>query len=126
MRNMLFQKNKKEVIKVVHYEGISEFNQDYPCSIEIKDTSFEIKKIKPEMVVTLPIEKIIKIDVLKEEEFMKKYHNTIGTNKLKYYLIITYNSNNQEKYIAFWGTAKEAMKFHDLKCKYTSSKNYTL
>ena len=44
---MIFKKKNKNIIKVVHYDGLRGFNQDYPCTIEEKDDSFEIKKIKP-------------------------------------------------------------------------------
>ena len=124
---MLFnKKTKQEIIKVIHYEGIKEYNQDYPCNIVVNEYSFEFKRVKPEMTITLPKDKIIKIDVLKENAFMQKYHNTISTNKLKYYLVITYKKDEQEHYIAFWGTAKEAIKFDNLKYKYIQNVNYTL
>lgn len=125
---MIFKKKNKNIIKVVHYDGLRGFNQDYPCTIEEKDDSFEIKKIKPEMVVTLPKNKIVSIDSLNDNEFMQKYHNTIGTNDKKYYLIITYNSDeNAENQIIFWGTSFEAIKFNKLKYKYNGNiGNYTL
>lgn len=123
---MLFKQKNKNIINVSHYEGLKGFNQDYPCTIEEKDDMFEIKKIKPEMTVTLPKQKIVKIDSLRENEFMQKYHNTMGTNNKKYYLVITYQKGEQTDYIAFWGTAKEAIRFDDLKYKYCSNENYTL
>lgn len=125
---MLFKKKNKNVINVMHYQGLEGFNQDYPCSIEIKDDKFEIKRIKPELTITLFINQIIKIDSLKDNEFMQKYNNSIGTNKKKYYLVITYKSkDNQEKEIIFWGTASEAIKFDDLKFKFIINKeNYSL
>lgn len=125
---MLFKKKNTNIMNVMHYQGLEGFNQDYPCTIEMKANEFEIKKIKPELVVTLPINQIIRIDSLKDNEFMQKYNNTIGTNKKKFYLIITYKSkDNQEKEIIFWGTASEAIKFDDLKFRYNGNiNNYSL
>lgn len=125
---MLFKKKNKDIINVMHYQGLEGFNQDYPCLIEIKDDKFVIKRIKPELVVTLSINQIIKIDSLKDNEFMQKYNNTVGTNNKKYYLVITYMSkDNQEKEIIFWGTASEAIKFDDLKFKFSgNTENYSL
>lgn len=123
---MLFKQKNKNIISVIHYEGLKGFNQDYPCTIEEKDDTFEIRKIKPEMTVTLSKQKIVKIDSLRENEFMQKYHNTMGTNNKKYYLIITYQNEERTDYIAFWGTAKEAIRFDDLKYKYCSNENYSL
>lgn len=125
---MLFKKKNTNIINVMHYQGLEGFNQDYPCTIEVKENEFEIKKIKPELIVTLPINQIIRIDSLKDNEFMQKYNNTVGTNKRKFYLIITYKSkDNKEKEIIFWGTASEAIKFDDLKFKYNGNiNNYSL
>lgn len=125
---MLFKKKNSNIIKAMHYEGLEGFNQDYPCTIEEKEDVFEIRKIKPEMIVTLPKNKIIKIDSLKDNEFMQKYKNTIGTNKRKFYLVITYKSNEGiEKNIILWGTASEAIEFDNLKMKFAGkTQNYTL
>ena len=57
----MFGKNKNSIIKVMHYEGLDDFIQDYPCTIKIKDDIFEIKRIKPETTVNLPITQIKKI-----------------------------------------------------------------
>ena len=96
----------------------NDFIQDYPCTIEIKDDIFEIKRIKPETTVNLSITQIKKIETMEESRFMVKYHNNDATTDKgikKYYLVVTYISkNNEEKYIAFWGTAFEYNKFLDL------------
>lgn len=114
----MFGKNKNSIIKVMHYEGLNDFIQDYPCTIEIKDDIFEIKRIKPETTVNLSITQIKKIETMEESRFMVKYHNNDATTDKgikKYYLVVTYISkNNEEKYIAFWGTAFEYNKFLDL------------
>lgn len=117
----MFGKKKDSIIKVMHYEGLDGFIQDYPCTIEIKDNIFEIKRIKPETTVNLSITQIKKIETMEEPRFMMKYHNNDGTTDKgmkKYYLVITYISkNNEEKYIAFWGTIFEYNKFLDLQNK---------
>lgn len=117
----MFGKNKNSIIKVMHYEGLDDFIQDYPCTIEIKDNTFEIKRIKPETTVNLSMAQIKKIETMEESRFMVKYHNNDATTDKgmkKYYLVITYTSkNNEEKYIAFWGTIFEYNKFLDLQNK---------
>lgn len=114
----MFGKNKNSIIKVMHYEGLDNFIQDYPCTIEIKDNTFEIKRIKPETTVNLSLTQIKKIEAMEEPRFMVKYHNNDATTDKgmkKYYLVITYISkSNEEKYIAFWGTIFEYNKFLDL------------
>lgn len=123
----MFFKEKNKIIKVIHYAGLIGFNQDYPCTIEIKDEVFEIKKIKPEMIVKLPKSKIVKIDSLKENEFMQKYNHTKGTNNMKYYLVITYKNDTETKEIILWGTSKEAIQFNKLKYQYNGNiESYTL
>ena len=117
----MFGKKKDSIIKVMHYEGLDGFIQDYPCTIEIKDDIFEIKRIKPETTVNLSITQIKKIETMEESRFMVKYHNNDATTDKvmkKYYLVITYTSkNNEEKYIAFWCTIFEYNKFLDLQNK---------
>lgn len=117
----MFGKNKNSIIKVMHYEGLDNFIQDYPCTIEIKDNTFEIKRIKPETTVNLSLTQIKKIEAMEEPRFMVKYHNNDATTDKgmkKYYLVITYISkSNEEKYIAFWGTIFEYNKFLDLQNK---------
>lgn len=117
----MFGKSKNSIIKVMHYEGLDGFVQDYPCTIEIKDNNFEIKRIKPETTVNLSITQIKKIETMEESRFMVKYHNNDATTDKgmkKYYLVITYISkNNEEKYIAFWGTIFEYNKFLNLQNK---------
>ena len=108
---------KNNTIKVCHYEGLQDFLQDYPCQIEMTENTFYIRRIKPASEITLSKHKIIKIEAMEEPRFMLKYHNdTTRTDKgtKKYYLVITYVSNNIEKYLAFWGTSFEYGKFLEL------------
>lgn len=124
---------KSNIIKVMHYEGLNDFIQDYPCTIEMKDDIFEIKRIKPETIVTLSKEKIIKIEMMEESKFMLKYHNdntTTDRGIKKYYLVVTYISKEkEEKYIAFWGTSIESSKFlklQNMELKENTSNSYSL
>lgn len=124
---------KSNIIKVMHYEGLDDFIQDYPCTIEMKDDIFEIKRIKPETIVTLSKEQIIKIEMMEESKFMLKYHNdNTNTDRgiKKYYLVVTYISKEkEEKYIAFWGTAIESSKFlklQNMELKENTSNSYSL
>lgn len=122
----MFGKKKTNVIKVMHYEGLQDFIQDFPCTIEMKEDTLEIKRIKPETTVNLATKQIIKFETMEEERFMLKYHNDKSTTDKgikKFYLVVTYNSkNNEEKYIAFWGTAFEYGKFVDLQNNFSMNK----
>lgn len=70
----MFGKKKESGIPVGHYEGIEGFATDYPCRIEVKGDVFEIKRIKPETTVTLPMNRIKSFSAMEEEKFMLKYH----------------------------------------------------
>lgn len=117
-----FGKKKQSGIPVCHYEGISAFAQDYPCQLEVIDDHLEIRRLKPETTVTLPLNRVIQIDSMTEMEFMGKYHGAgINTAKhgIKHFLVITYQAQDgSEKYIALWGTVSEARKFFDLKMNF--------
>lgn len=99
----------------MHYEGIEGFATDYPCRIEVKDDVFEIRRIKPETTVTLPMNRIKSFSAMEEEKFMLKYHGQAkNTSKMKgvkkYYLVVDYDKGM----LAFWGTAKEYGNFLNL------------
>lgn len=79
---------------------------------------FEIRRIKPETTVTLPMNRIKSFSAMEEEKFMLKYHGQAkNTSKLKgakkYYLVVEYDKGM----LAFWGTAMEYGKFLDLQNK---------
>ncbi|MCI5492756.1 MAG: hypothetical protein MR425_01350 [Lachnospiraceae bacterium] len=104
----MFGRKKESGIPVMHYEGIEEFATDYPYRIELKDDLFEIRRIKPETTVTLPLNRIKSFSTMEEEKFMLKYHGQAkNTSKMKgvnkYYLVVEYDKG----ILAFWGTAKE-------------------
>lgn len=120
----MFGKKKNIKAKAIHYEGILEFAQNAPCEIEVKEDTFEIKRIKPETFVKLPMDRIIKFEYLSEYDFMSKYHNTtIEIQKgqiMKSFLVITYTAkDNTTKRLAFWEVGINAMKFIDIQKKYT-------
>lgn len=116
----MFGKKKENAIPVQHYEGLKDFAQDFPCKIEIKDSNFEIRRLKPETTVTLPLDRIKSFSAMEEPRFMLKYHgDKAKTNKLlsgkKYYLVVDYVAQDgSEKMLAFWGTASEYSKFIEL------------
>ena len=104
----MFGKKKESGIPVGHYEGIEGFATDYPCRIEVKGDVFEIKRIKPETTVTLPMNRIKSFSAMEEEKFMLKLKGA-----KKYYLVVEYDKGM----LAFWGTAMEYGKFLDLQNK---------
>lgn len=122
----MFTKNKKEIFKIIYLEGINEFMQNAPCEIEVKEDIFEIRNNISKIIVTLPKNRIQKLDFLLEKDFMQKYHNCNSENNKipKYYFIITYiNKNNESKYIAFWTTSIDGLKLQKFIYNYSSSNN---
>lgn len=111
---MFGKKKKDDVIRVLHYEGVQGFATDYPCTLEVKDDVLEIKRIKPETTVTLPMNRVYSFTAMEEKRFMQEYKgNAAVTSKSKigkYYLVIQYDKGT----LVFWGTAKEYGKFIDL------------
>lgn len=130
----MFGKKKIEGVPVQHYEGLSDFPQDYPCRIEMKESVFEIRRKSPEITVTLPINRIKMFQAMEEKNFMLKYHSQAVTttktkNIQKYYLVVNFIAQDDtDKFIAFWGTALEYQYFLDLQYKSTLSTptSYTL
>lgn len=127
----MFGKKKDNKIKVCHYEGLEDFMQNYPCEVQIKEDVLEIKRIKPETIVTLSMDRIIKFDAMSEEQFMAKYHNcTIDSNSKspKTFLVITYKAKDDTtKYLAFWGVLFEGMKIIEIPRKYAkNTESYSL
>ncbi len=106
---------KNDVIRALHYEGIPEFATDYPCTLKLEDDQLVITRIKPETVVTLPLNRIKSFTAMEESRFMLQYHGEAKTtskmkNVNKYYLVVQYDKGM----LAFWGLAKEYGKFLDL------------
>lgn len=115
----MFGKKKQSGIPVMHYEGL-DFPKDFPCRIELKNDTFVIQRIKPEVTVTLPISQIKSFSAMEEKNFMIRYHGqAVTTTKAKgiqkYYLVVDYTSKDGEgKRLAFWGTSTEYGKFLEL------------
>lgn len=128
----MFGKKKQSGIPVMHYEGL-DFPKDFPCRIELKNDTFVIQRIKPEVTVTLPISQIKSFSAMEEENFMIRYHGqAVTTTKAKgiqkYYLVIDYTSKEgEEKRLAFWGTSTEYGKFLELQRNSPNTEtNYSL
>lgn len=124
---MLFDKKKKSVIMVMHYEGIPSFPTDYPCRLEIKEDQLVITRIKPKTVVTLPMDRIYSFTAMEEKRFMQEYHGysaiTSKSGIKKYYLVIKYDKGT----LAFWGTGTDYGAFMKLQnTRFNSSANVEL
>jgi len=106
-------------IRVMHYEGL-DFPSDFPCVLDLMESTLTITRINPNVIVTLSIDQIKSFTCMAEPAFMAKYHGeAVNTSKMKgivkQFLVVNYISKNgTEKYLAFWGTAKEGMKFMDM------------
>lgn len=119
---MMFGIKKHSVlpgIRAIHYEGL-DFPTNNPCGLELDETALKINRINPDVVITLPVAQIKNFSVLREPDFMLKYHgHAVSTSKMKgvdkFYLVVDYTSKEgAEKYLAFWGTASEYGKFLNL------------
>lgn len=111
------KKEKNNVIKVIHYEGIAQFATDYPCTIELKDDVLQIIRIKPETTVTLERNRINSMTVMEEPNFMLKYHGqakSTAKEGKKIYLVIEYDKG----LLAFWAAGFESIKFFDMVKKF--------
>jgi len=121
----MFGKKKDKPIHAMHYDGLKGFSQDYPCTLDFQEDLLVIKKLKPEMTVTLPINRIEVCEVMEEKNYMVKYHNqNTNTSKFgnKYYLVIKYD----EGVLTFWSTAQEYSSFMMLKNKFQAHESYSL
>ncbi len=103
----MFGKKKETGLAVQHYEGISQFAVNQPCTINLDADVLTIKRIKPETTVTLPVNRINSISALKEEQFMQTFHgNAENTSKMKNankdFLVIQYD----KRMLAFWNVNK--------------------
>ncbi len=99
----MFGKKKDDSIRVMHYEGISEFATNQPCKLKLDADVLTITRIKPETVVTLPTNRIQSISALREEQFMQTYHgNAANTSMMKNahkdFIVIQYDKG----VLAFW------------------------
>jgi len=127
----MFGKKKEIRIRATHFEGIEQFIQNAPCEINVTNEEITIKRIKPETIVKLPTDRIIKCEYLSEYDFLTKYHNCTPENRKsnipKSFLVITYTSKNGEtKNIAFWSVPPQSTKFIDLQYKFGQQKEETI
>lgn len=106
-------------IRAMHYEGL-DFPTDFPCTLNLTESALTITRIKPDVTVTLPVDQIRSFTCMAEPDYMAKYHGeAVNTSKMKgvvkQFLVVEYTSKDGvEKRLAFWGTAKEGMKFIDM------------
>lgn len=129
-------KNKKEskMLNVMYYEGLQGFIQDFPCTITLEADALVIKKIKPDVAVKLPLNQVLAIDALPEQNFLVQYHNTTGTTAkmgTKFYYVFKYiSSTGEPKHIAFWDVSTKTMnhvlKFRELIAQQGTPSEYVL
>lgn len=111
---MFGKKKESNQLTVMYYEGLQGFIQDFPCTIIFEDEAIIIRKTKPDLTVKLPINQVISIDAMPEQNFLVQYHNTTGTTSkagTKFYYVIKYTSSvDEQKHIAFWDVSAKTMK----------------
>lgn len=108
---------KKEInsMTLIHYEGLSGFKQDFPCTVTLEN-EFVIFWNNDGDVAKLPYERILTVDAMPETHFMTKYHNDKAKTKkgTVWFRVIAYTSSEgQEKYIALWDVSTKTIKFFD-------------
>lgn len=108
----MFRKKKKPV-RAMHYEGIDAFAVDQLCTLDINADILNIKRIKPETSVSLPMSRILSISVMDENRYLQKFkgaNQQIKQNIPRIYLVIQYDKG----VLVFWGTATNYKAFLDL------------
>ena len=129
----MFGKKKNKLISAFHYEGLPDFETDYPCLIEVTSDEIIIKRNKPEVVISLPLKKIATVSPMEEKSFMMKYHGNSEARKLlgtkRHFVVIEYeNKEGELKHFALWALTHQAMPLiglQDIK-KNNPRKNYSL
>lgn len=111
----MFGKKKESGFSAIHYEGIDHFATDCPVRLEVKGDIFEIKRMKPETIVTLPLNRIKSFSVMSESSFMEQYHGIVTTTSKKSdiarcYLVVKYDKGQ----LVFWGTIFDLKHFEKL------------
>ena len=110
----MFGKKKNKVISAFHYEGIPDFATDYPCTVEIEDDSLVIQRKKPDVRITLPIDRILAVSPMNEKDFMMKFHGHSDVRKLvgtqRHFVVVEYLSQTgEQKHFALWAPTHQAM-----------------
>ena len=122
----LFSKKKDDKpYRVMHYEGIDTVASNMPCTFLIKDNIININ-FTSGMSVTLPTDRVIRFESMKENEYLTKYKGTNASesnfknNTAVSFLVITYTSKtNEEKRIVLWAAnLRECLYFTDLQYKF--------
>lgn len=113
----MFGFKKKEInsMTMMHYEGLPQFKQDFPCIVTMEDDYVSFVE-KDGHTIKLPYGQIRTIDAMTEVNFMLKYHNENSKTKkgTVWFRVITYvSSTGEEKYIALWNVDFKTAKFFD-------------
>ena len=111
----MFGRKKITSLSMLHYEGLSGFQQDMPCTITLEDDHVVFQN-KNGDTAKLPYDRILKVDAMTEVNFMSKYHNNKAKTKhgTVWFRVITYiNVSGEEKYIALWEVSTKVFKFFE-------------
>lgn len=119
----MFGKKKSKPFPAFHYEGLPDFETDYPCSVEVTSDSLVITKKKPEVTVSLPIERITAVSPMEEKNFMMKYHGNSDKKKLlgtkRHFVVVDFKDKEGEvKHFVLWALTHQALpliKLQDIK-----------
>lgn len=129
----MFGNKKNKPFPAFHYEGLPDFETDYPCSVEVTSDSLVITKKKPEVTVSLPIERITAVSPMEEKNFMMKYHGNSDKKKLlgtkRHFVVVDFtNQSGEPKYFVLWALTHQALpliKLQDINNN-NAPKNHTL
>lgn len=113
---MFGKKKNTNVLTVMHYEGLPNFNQDFPCTLTNEGNTL-VFETQSGNKVNLPIDRIKQVERMPELNFMGKYHNnalTTAKSGVKWFTVIHYQSaNNSDEYIAVWTVDFKSVKFFE-------------
>ena len=113
---MFGKKKASNALRVIHYEGLPNFNQDFPCTLT-NDGINLIFETQTGNKVNLPISKVNQIERMPELNFMGKYHNnalTTAKSGVKWFTVIHYQSSKgSDEYIAIWTVDFKSAKFFE-------------
>lgn len=110
----MFGKKKSKAIPAFHYEGLPDFTTDYPCTVEVIDSSIVIQRKKPDVTITLPVDRLLTISPMNEKDFMMKFHGHSDVRKLigtkRHFVVVEYISQTgEQKHFALWAPTHQAM-----------------
>jgi len=116
----LFGKKEPKPYRVIYDEGIEDIATNLPCDLLINDDIMYIDFCSG-LRVTLPMQRIIKIEALNTCDFYTKYRNAGGSiNAIDYFLVVTYTSkeNDKKRLVLKSVTHRETMYFIELHHQY--------